>query len=377
MYKLIRQHLINVALMSMICPKKILALVLLTSICLAYVIVPATAADSSTSIKVEVLPNGDASWTTEKRIPLETPDDVASWDATAVQETARYASEFDARMKGTVAQISASVGRPMAVKGVNVTVDKAHPYALSDNSSMTYGIIRYDFTWTGFAMASGDSLEVGDAFGDGFLLNKDDSITFIFPSGYDIKGISPAADDVKNSYQPQIRWIGSSANGTGDTVRLFASGEPSILLRRAAALPLSLEWWILIPIILVSAVAGFGAGYLLLRRPQPRPIEVPPLPDRAVVPDAGTAEPLEPQDPGEDRYLSDEEKVIMFLEEAGGQMFQTDLVKKTDFSKSKLSMVLSDLKDKGTILKIKKGKENLIRLNRPSDDKPDDKDEPA
>jgi uncharacterized membrane protein len=40
-------------------------------------------------------------------------------------------------------------------------------------------------------------------------------------------------------------------------------------------------------------------------------------------------------------------------------------------------MVLSELKEKGTILKIKKGKENLIRLNRPSDGKPDDKDGPA
>jgi len=51
-------------------------------------------------------------------------------------------------------------------------------------------------------------------------------------------------------------------------------------------------------------------------------------------------------------------------------MFQSDLVRRTDFSKSKLSMVLSDLKEKGTIIKIKKGKENLIRLNRPSEDKP-------
>jgi uncharacterized membrane protein len=66
----------------------------------------------------------------------------------------------------------------------------------------------------------------------------------------------------------------------------------------------------------------------------------------------------------EERYMSDEERVVKYLEEAGGQMFQSDLVKKTDFSKSKLSMVLSELKEKGTIIKIKKGKENLIRLNR-------------
>jgi uncharacterized membrane protein len=363
--------------MSMIRLSKPLALALLAFICLAYVVTPAMAGPSSTNIRVEVLSNGDSRWTTEKKIPLETPEDVASWDATAAQGTDRYKGEFDARMKDTVSQISAAIGRPMAVKDVNVTVEKAHPYAISDNGTMTYGIIRYDFTWTGFAMASGDLLEVGDAFVDGFLLNKDDAITFIFPPEYDVTGISPAPDDIKNAYQPQVRWMGSTVNGTGEDIRLFSSGEPSILMRKTSAPPISLEWWMLIPVILLSAVVGFGAGYFLLGR-QPKPVEIPPVPDRMVMPDAGVEASLEPQEFGEDRYLSDEEKVVMYLEEAGGQMFQSDLVRKTDFSKSKLSMVLSDLKEKGTILKIKKGKENLIRLNRPSDNKPgEDKDQPA
>jgi len=346
---------------------RLLSIILLALFCLAYV--AAVAGASSTGIRVEVLPGGDARWTTEKKIPLEAPEDVAGWDATAAQGTDHYKSEFDSRMKDTVSRISAAIGRPMGVKDVAVTVEKSHPYALSDNGTVTYGIIRYEFTWTGFAMASGGSLEVGDAFVDGFLLNKEDYITFIFPPGYDVAGISPAPDDVKYAYQPQVRWTGSALNGTGEDVRLFPSGEPSVIMRKAAV-PLSLDWWMLVPVVLVSAIVGFGAGYVLLRRQQPGPVELPPLPDRVIVPDAGT-EPLpEPQESAGDRYLSDEEKVVMYLEEAGGQMFQSDLVRKTDFSKSKLSMVLSDLKEKGTILKIKKGKENLIRLNRPSDGKP-------
>jgi uncharacterized membrane protein len=362
--------------MSMIRLTKLLALAFLAFICLAYFVAPSMAGASSTNIKVEVLTNGDARWTTEKKIPLETPEDVAGWDATAAQGTAQYKEEFDSRMKDTVSKISAAIGRPMAVKDVNVTVEKAHPYAISDNGSTTYGIIRYEFTWTGFAMASGDSLEAGDAFVDGFLLNKDDVITFVFPPGYDVAGVTPAPDDIKNAYQPQVRWTGTSINGTGEDVRIFSPGEPSILMHKAPAPPLILEWWMLMPAMLLSAAAGLGAGYFLLRR-QPRPAELPPVPDRVAMPDAGVEAPLEPQEFGMDRYLSDEEKVVMYLEEAGGQMFQSDLVRKTDFSKSKLSMVLSELKEKGTILKIKKGKENLIRLNRPSDGKPDDKDGPA
>ena len=91
------------------------------------------------------------------------------------------------------------------------------------------------------------------------------------------------------------------------------------------------------------------------------------MPDR-ILPDAGavSADDMPDLEPiaDEGRFLSDEERIVKYLEEAGGQMFQSDLVRKTDFSKSKLSMVLSDLKEKGTIIKIKKGKENLIRLNR-------------
>ncbi len=373
MYKLIRRHQINVALMPMIHLSKLLMLTILALLCLAYAAAPVAASDSTTSIRVEVFSSGDAHWTTEKKIPLETPDDVTGWDATAALDTERYKSEFDARMNDTVSQISASVGRPMSVSDVNVTVEKAHPYALSGNGSVTYGIIRYDFVWKGFAMARGSSLEAGDAFADGFLLNRGDSIVFIFPPGYEVVEISPAPDDVKNAYQPQVWWMGSPANGTGEDIRLFSSGEPSIIMRKEAAAGIGLEWWMLAPAILVSAAVGFGAGYLLLRRQSPpAPVELPPVPGQAAMPDAGTG-----LEAGEDRYMSDEEKVIMYLEEAGGQMFQSDLVKRTDFSKSKLSMVLSDLKDKGAILKIKKGKENLIRLNRPSGGNVDDKGGPA
>ncbi|HTX44150.1 MAG TPA: hypothetical protein VMC61_05425, partial [Methanocella sp.] len=137
----------------------------------------------------------------------------------------------------------------------------------------------------------------------------------------------------------------------------------------------------LIPVILISAVIGFGAACVLfMRKPRPRapPMPHPGLQVMAPIPDAGVEMPegLPPLDEG--RYMSDEERIVKYLEEAGGQMFQSDLVKRTDFSKSKLSMVLSDLKDKGTILKIKKGKENLIRLNRPTADRPEGpKDEPG
>lgn len=346
-----------------------LALFVLVCVCLPHFLTAAAAQQaSSTSIKVEVMPNGDAHWTTEKMIPLNTHSDVVGWDSTAADGTDKYRSDFESRMKDYVSKISSSIGRSMSVKDVNVSVEKSQPYSVSDNSSVTYGAIKYEFTWTGFALVRGDVLEVGDVFVDGFLLNKGDTISFMLPPGYTITSISPAYDEKKDTYEPQVIWTGRSINNTDPSIRLFSSGEPSITMHRQATTLLNFDWWVAIPIALLSAVMGFGAAFLVMRRrekPQQPPIEVPAVPDRLFVPEiTAPSEPqaIEPYDSG--RFLSDEEKIIMFLEEAGGQMFQSDLVKKTDFSKSKLSMVLSDLKEKGTIIKIKKGKENLIRLNK-------------
>jgi uncharacterized membrane protein len=65
--------------------------------------------------------------------------------------------------------------------------------------------------------------------------------------------------------------------------------------------------------------------------------------------------------------LGDEEMIRQFLLRKDGQAYQSDIVKYSGLSKSKISMVLSKMKGDGMILKIRKGKENLIRLAKPPD----------
>jgi uncharacterized membrane protein len=50
------------------------------------------------------------------------------------------------------------------------------------------------------------------------------------------------------------------------------------------------------------------------------------------------------------------------LEENGGRMKQVTIVEETDWSKSKVSMLLSDMADEGTISKLRVGRENIISL---------------
>ena len=61
-------------------------------------------------------------------------------------------------------------------------------------------------------------------------------------------------------------------------------------------------------------------------------------------------------------FLGDEEMIEQYITKRGGQAYQSDIVKDSGLSKSKISIVLAKMKDDGKILKIRKGKENIIRL---------------
>ncbi len=63
---------------------------------------------------------------------------------------------------------------------------------------------------------------------------------------------------------------------------------------------------------------------------------------------------------GIDSYENEMEKL---LSDAGGTAFQSDIVNATGLSKSAISIVLSRMREEGKIVKIRRGRENLIRLN--------------
>ena len=64
-------------------------------------------------------------------------------------------------------------------------------------------------------------------------------------------------------------------------------------------------------------------------------------------------------------FLSDEEVVFTLLDDHGGRMRQADLVEETDWSKSKVSRVLSAMEDDDTIVKVDVGRGNVVM--RPED----------
>jgi len=71
----------------------------------------------------------------------------------------------------------------------------------------------------------------------------------------------------------------------------------------------------------------------------------------------------EPTAEGEEvptEFLSDEEVVFTLLDDNDGQMRQAALVEETDWSKSKVSRVLSAMAEDGSIVKVDVGRGNVV-----------------
>ena len=61
---------------------------------------------------------------------------------------------------------------------------------------------------------------------------------------------------------------------------------------------------------------------------------------------------------------SDEERVFALVEDSGGRMRQARIVASTDWSESKVSTLLSEMHDAGSVTKVRLGCENLVCLAR-------------
>lgn len=65
---------------------------------------------------------------------------------------------------------------------------------------------------------------------------------------------------------------------------------------------------------------------------------------------------------GAPRALTDEERVCRYLRPHGGRMRQSEIVECTEWSKSKVSRLLSRMEDEGLLVRTPIGREKLVSL---------------
>jgi len=301
------------------------SIVAVTVVLLLFIPVIAGAApvppDSSITYTITLKEDGTADWHVEYRTLLAADEDVRAFDSYTKNVSFTYLPQFQDLMQRSAAQAAAATSRPMEI------TDFAGDTVIQTTPTGRYGVVYYSFSWKNFAK-TGTNLAIGDAFAGGMYLAKDNTLVIRYPSGYTVSVTEPAPDQVRDG----LIWYGQ---------RSFGAGEPRLVVEKP-----DFPW---LPVLLgggivLIVIAGLYGVILKRRRSEPDEPEV-------------AAVPLSEAD-----LLSLEERIIQLLKTSGGEQYQSEIVKNLGLPKSTVSATLNDLHKRGSIQKIKKGRENLIRL---------------
>jgi uncharacterized membrane protein len=279
------------------------------------------APDSSITYTITLKEDGTANWHVEYRTLLAADEDVGAFDSYAKNVSFTYLPQFQDLMQRSAAQAAAATSRPMEIS------DFAGDTVIQTTPTGRYGVVYYSFSWKNFAK-TGTDLAIGDAFAGGMYLAKDNTLVIRYPSGYTVSAAEPAPDQVRDG----LIWYGQ---------RSFGAGEPRLVFEKPG-----FPW---LPVLLGSLLGVIilaGLYVVLSKRRSPEPVEA--------------------DDPpvilSETELFSLEERIIQLLKISGGEQYQSEIVKNLGLPKSTVSASLNDLHKRGLIQKVKKGRENLIRL---------------
>ena len=274
--------------------------------------------DSSITYTITLLEDGTANWHVEYRSLLASDEDVEAFDSYTKNVSFTYLPQFQDLMQRSAAQASAATSRPMEI------TDFAGDAVIQTTPTGRYGVVYYSFSWKNFAKTT-PYLVIGDAFAGGLYLAKDNTLVIRYPSGYTVSITEPVPDQVRDG----LIWYGQ---------RSFGAGEPRLVFEKP-----DFPWLPLLPgsVLVLLVIAGLYGVISKKRRSEPE--------------DAAAS--LSEAD-----LISLEDRIVQILKTSGGEQYQSEIVKNLGLPKSTVSATLNELHKRGIIQKIKKGRENLIRL---------------
>jgi len=347
-----------------------------------------------TTFEITVTDNGSARWAIKHHRRLANESEVQQF-----REFARTFENNETELyRNFVSRAGAltDVGRNATGRPMEATAFGREAYTNVTASFDDRGTIELQFTWTHFARTADDRIVVGDVFGENFYIGPDQALVFVPGNGVTFADVDPMptsqSDPDALSDSNSITWIGertftnqrpyvefvprptatstrSPGPADGDTTTDDASSTPpsdATTQTNATTEPLGsgtsnpMVWLVgvLIVVLGVSSAIAYRTGSVT-------------WPSRS---DDSGSETVEPSTQGTDtanenqtpipdeELLSDNDRVVKLLEDNGGRMKQVNIVEETDWSKSKVSMLLSDMEEDGEISKLRVGRENIISL---------------
>jgi hypothetical protein len=318
---------------------------------------------------VTVYENGSARWTQQYNQPLANESRVSRFRSYAnrfeSEETPLY-SDFKQRATTLTAAGSNATGRTMNARGFKRDTRV-------NSQPRTTGVVEMSFLWTNFTTAE-SGYTVGKSFKSGLYLSKGMSLEFRAGPNLEVdwESVEPTADASTNG----------SANTTDSLTYFgpvqFASGHPHVAFSKESALSSGDGSPLGTPLLWgagVLAVAVLVGGVVVWRSRITGTNDKPPDTGAAAEPEPNPeSEPDSERDPESSvtppesavsaaEMKSDADRVAELLDANGGRMQQGDIVDRTDWSKSKVSTLLSEMAEEGRVSKLRVGRENIVSLD--------------
>lgn len=293
----------------------------LTAIAILIVFIqPASAADLSTVTSIGVEGNGDAHWTVQNRILLETDADREAFREVRGSDAA--VEFFRLNMEGVIAEAANVTGRDMSLSNFSAE-------SRIEGVTRSWGVVVYSFEWSNFSKRGDDTL-ITSGLISGYNLAESDRLTISGPPGSKVEEVDPVPDVRRGG---RVSWRGPQG---------FEGDEPKVVIRldvegNATGPGAGKEGrFPTYPVVAVAAALLVAAFLLLLRRRR-----------------SGNRATL-------DSKVPDAELVLQILAGEGGRMRQADLVDRTGWSASKVSRVTKRLEESGRLDKRRRGKEKVL-----------------
>jgi len=326
----------------------------------------------STEFDVTVYANGSARWTFQFKKELANESEKEQFRDFAGQFNTQSDPELFVNFKDRAASLTRQgtnvTGREMAARDFSKLAETRGP---TDN----LGVVEMSFVWTNFGAQDGDRVIVSDVFEGGFYIGSNQNLFFFAGPDLVFEEVTPTADETQATSPGDSEWI--RYNGEQE----FAPGRPRVVFgpptaggtTTSPAGPTSpgttatptpggsgMLPWIALALVVVLSLGG-AVAYRSGAFPAPGGDDGGDGGPGAAAESTTTDGPSEPAVPDEE-LLSDEDRVMQLLEENGGRMKQVNIVEETGWSKSKVSMLLSEMEDGGDISKLRVGRENIISL---------------
>lgn len=326
----------------------------------------------NTLFRITVFENGSARWTIQHARPLDNRTEREQFEAFATEFNTEDTDTF--RSFRTRARNLLSFARNAT--GRNMTAQAFDRRAYINELGQTRGVVELSFIWTELARSNATRVRVGDVFEGGMYIAQGQRLEFRRGPSLEFLDVQPPPDSMANqdslTRSESVTWTGErqfadqrpvavfavrnrSGGGSGSATGGGVSGGDGASAG-AGTVPIAVGG-----VVVVLAVLG-GLAWYRVRGPVG---EGSATTDRVSAPHAdhrSAGGSGGPATVSEADLLSDEDRVLRLLQENGGRMKQVDIVDETEWSKSKVSMLLSEMEDQDQISKLRLGRENVISV---------------